>query len=99
MSRPRASGSSERPQRTSARTVEFVPSSPTGSSVSDGDPPGYIPPFELVASGGYRPSSETPSTSVSDSAANANKRNYEELEEITFANPKSFHSMAFAIAA
>lgn len=61
-------------------------SSPAGSEVSDGDPPGYFPPPNQPEY--YDEETREPG-----------RRAWEELEDINFASPKSFTSMAFNIAA
>ncbi|KAI5480923.1 hypothetical protein MNV49_006733 [Pseudohyphozyma bogoriensis] len=68
------------------RTVRAA--SPSSSEISDGDPPGYEQHYSLSLSQmlGYDP-------------APGIRRNYEELEDIHFANQTSFKDMAFAIAA
>lgn len=86
--------SSERPvASTSSMPPRF--SRPSGSSasdsgdLSDGDPPGYVPPAPAVAL----------SRSTSEGGSkDKGKRTFEELEDITFSNPKQFTSMAVTIA-
>lgn len=62
-------------------------SSPSGSDISDGDPPGYVPPPSAASALGRELQPEEVI------------REFAELEEVTFSNPQSFSSMAFAIAA
>ncbi|ORY79783.1 hypothetical protein BCR35DRAFT_304617 [Leucosporidium creatinivorum] len=59
-------------------------SSDSGGEVSDGDPPGYTAPPPVVSKGKAR---EVPLV----------ERNYHELEDIIFSNPKTFTSMVFEI--
>ena len=61
----------------------FVPASPSGSDLSDGDPPGYGPVLQ--------PNSIPRNPDLK-------RRSFEELEDITCSNPKNFASMAFEIA-
>lgn len=79
--RPRSASQLDVGMNDSARSE----SSPSSSEDSDGDPPGYVAPVEVVA----LPPGLDP----------AAVRSFQELEEILFSNPKSFTSMAFAIAA
>lgn len=59
-------------------------SSDSGGEVSDGDPPGYVAPPLAVSNGQEQ---EVPLV----------ERNYLELEDIIFSNPKTFTSMVFEI--
>ena len=102
----RSSEACEPVASTSAARVGNAASGSEGSDsdsggISDGDPPGYVAPAVAVAG----PPAVVVAGSMSRSASTESgtkdkgKRTYEELEEITFSNPKQFTSMAFDIAA